>query len=82
MPDLVALVGALLAAIVGVISLSALPLRLWNTTVSDAFQPTGGHGLAGAQAALVAGILFGPPSAIGHTSDGQSAAASQLENES
>ncbi|WP_394893310.1 hypothetical protein ACG873_17160 [Mesorhizobium sp. AaZ16] len=82
MPDVMGLVGDLLAAIVVVATLSALLLWPWNTTVSDVFSLQAITFWQAHKLLLIAGILFGPPSAIGYTSDRQSTAVSQSENES
>jgi hypothetical protein len=82
MPDVVGLAGGLLATVVGVATLSALLLWPWNTPVSDVFSLRAITFWQAHKLLLIAGILFGPPSAVGCTCDRQSAAVGQSENES
>jgi hypothetical protein len=79
MPDVVGLAGGLLATVAGVAILSAL--LLWRP-VSDVFRLRAITFWQAHRLLLIADILFGPLSAIGYTSERQSAAASQSENES
>ena len=82
MPDVVGLAGGLLATVVGVASLSALLLWLWNTTVSDVFSLRAITFWQAHKLLLIAGMLFGPQSATKYTSDRQSAAVGPSEHES
>jgi uncharacterized membrane protein YkgB len=81
MPDVVGLVGGLLATVVAVATLSALLPWLRNTTAPGIFCLQASTFWRAHKLLLIAGVLFGRPSVLGRTYAGQSAAASQSGNE-
>lgn len=79
MPDMATIIGVLIAAIVVVAILSALLLWLWNTTMPEVFGLKTISFWQALKLLLIAGILFGAPSAIDYGSDEQVSAVSQSE---